>query len=118
MNIPSTLNFGTALDKLWTKWRQIYEQVAKAVNGNIEFGNPTSGPGNINGVWASVTTPGVANTDFTITHNLGRVCVGYPIQTADRAASIYTSPTPNAAPLTTVILRCNVASAVLTIFLI
>lgn len=119
MNIQPTLDIaGHQGDKLWQRVRQLYEKLAQAINGNVEFGNPTSGPANIRGVWSSVVTPGAANTDFTITHNLGRPCVGYIIMTKNAACDVYTSPTANGAPNTTVILRATVATVALTIFLI
>lgn len=105
------------LKEVWRVIRRIYELLATQLNGNVEFGNPTSGPVNIRGVWATVTTPAGANTDFTVTHNLGRVAVAYLVTTKDRAVDVYTSPTANAAPATTIILRASVASAAITMFL-
>ncbi len=119
MNAPPTLEFPQSVkDKLWLMMRRIYENIARVVNGNIEFGNPTTGPANLRLSWVSVTTPAVANSDFTITHNLGRVAVGYWIATKDRAVDIYTSPTANPNPTTQLILRATVASAVVTIIVI
>lgn len=108
----------TPIDILVQKVQRVWQLMAIAVNGNIEFGNPTSGPVNIRGAWISVTTPGVANTDFTVTHNLGRPAAGYLIMTKDRAVDIYTSPTVNGSPNTQIILRATVASAVVTLFII
>jgi len=107
----------------WQSLQQIYQQVAKVVNNNIEFGNPTSGPGNIKGQWGSVggstaiVTPGVANTDFTVLHNLGSPAVGVDVKTKDRAVDVYTSPSANASPNTQIILRASVASAAITLFI-
>lgn len=53
--------------------RRLWELLAKALNGNISFGDGTS-PDNINGVWISVNTT-IAN--FVVTHNLGRIPVGW-----------------------------------------
>jgi hypothetical protein len=121
MNIPTTLDIlgveGNK-DKIWSRFRNVYNRVQRAVNGNIEFGNPTSGSANIRGTWVSVTSPGVANTDFTITHNLGRAAVGYMVMTKNAAGNIYTSPTANPNPTTQLILRASVASLGLTIFVI
>lgn len=69
--------------------RRIYERLARVVNGQISFGDGINAD-NIDGVWVSVTTPGVANTDFTITHNLSRVPVGYLPVTKSAATDIYT----------------------------
>lgn len=69
--------------------RRIYERLARVVNGQISFGDGVNAD-NIDGVWASATTPGVANTDFVITHNLGRVPVGYIPVTKSATTDIYT----------------------------
>jgi flavoprotein len=103
--------------KWWQSLQRIYQLVAKAINGNIEFGSPTAGPLNINGVWASLTTPGVANTDFTVTHNLGRTAVAYLVTTANAAVDVYTSPTANGSPTTQIILRASAATVAITMFL-
>jgi hypothetical protein len=120
VNIPSSINLaglGQPVDKLAKRVRQTYEQLAKAFNGNVEFGNPTSGPVNILGVWASPVTPGVANTDFVVVHNLGKPCVGYDVKTKSAACDVYTSPTANASPNTQIILRASAAGIALTLFL-
>jgi hypothetical protein len=50
----------------------------RAVNLGIEFGDAKNKkPVNINGAWVTGITPGVINTDFTLTHNLGRVPTGW-----------------------------------------
>lgn len=102
----------------WQSLQKIYQQTAKAINGNVEFGNPTSGPANIRGVWVAATTPAGANTDFTITHNLGRPAVGYILMTSDAACDIYTSPTANPNPNTQLILRDTGGTAHITIFVL
>jgi hypothetical protein len=115
--IEPSLDITPEKTQVWKRLRRAYELLAVAINGNVEFGNPTSGPVNIRGAWISTTTPAGANSDFTVTHNLGRPCVGYIVATADRAVDIYTSPSANAAPTTQIILRASVASAVVTLFL-
>jgi hypothetical protein len=81
---------------------QIWSELARVVNGRIDFGSPQGqaikATGNIDGVWPGtlvngymITTPGVANTEFTVTHNLGRVPVGYDVKSKDKAANIYDS---------------------------
>jgi hypothetical protein len=121
MNIPTTLQNLPAPNrpeyKSWLSLRQVYERISRVVNGNVELGNPTSGPANIRGNWTSVTTPGTANTDFTVTHNLGRPAVGYLVATKNAACDVYTSPTANPNPNTQIILRATVINVNLTIFL-
>ena len=96
--------------------RRIYEQLAKVVNGNVSYGNPTTGADNINGKWVSVTAPAGANTNFTVTHNLGRIPTGVHVMTKDRACDVYTGSI--AATTTQITLRATVGSAVLTLFII
>jgi hypothetical protein len=119
MNIQPQLfvDIADKKSKTWTKMRRLYELLAQAFNGNVEFGNPTSGSANIRGVWTTVTTPAAPNTDFIITHNLGRPCVGYLICTKNAACDIYTSATANLLPNTQIILDATVALVNLTIFL-
>lgn len=119
MNVPAQLTQTPKPRPSWWQAIQLWvKAVSTVINGNIEFGNPTSGPANIRGVWASVTAPGAANTDFTVVHNLGRPAVGYLVMTTDRAVAIYTSPSANGSPNTQTILRAGVASAVMTLFIL
>jgi hypothetical protein len=128
MNIPATLNLIPGLkDKMWYKMRQLYEQVALAFNGNVSFGqevnlsgvdiipNQAVSPmtasriagGNIDVVFVVLTTPGVANTDFIVVHNLGRFASGYFVVAQTAAGIVY-----NGAGLTNttqIALRCNTA---------
>ena len=108
----------TGAPKWWQSLQRIYQLVAKAINGNIEFGNPTSGSVNINGVWVAATTPAGVNTDFTVTHNLGRPVAGYWVMQSDAACDIYTSPTPNPNPNTQFILRDTFGVAHIIIFFV
>ena len=101
----------------WQSLQRIYQLVAKAINGNIEFGSPTAGPINVNGVWAIPVTPGAPNTDFTVIHNLGRVAVAYIVCAKNAACDVYTSPSANASPTTQLILRGTVAGVTLTLWI-
>jgi len=121
MNIPTTLDvLGQEGNNnpIWRKFRNVYNRIQTAVNGNIEFGNSTSGAGNIRGTWVTVATPGAANTDFTITHNLGKPATGYIVMTKNAACDVYTSPTANPNPTTQLILRATGSTVNLTIFVI
>lgn len=103
--------------KWWQSLQRIFQLVTKAINGNIEFGNPTAGPVNINGVFANPTTPGAPNTDFTVTHNLGRNIGGYLIIGKNAACDIYTSPTANPNPTTQFIFRATVGTVNVFMFI-
>lgn len=98
--------------------------VAKAVNGGLDFGDSTqtnqgSGTaytGNMNGQWANVTAPGVANTEFAIPHNLNRVPSFY-FYNSDVAAKLYQLPnTGTAWTSTNIYVKCDTASAKLRVF--
>jgi hypothetical protein len=114
VNVPATFTLIPKLkDALWEKFLQVYQQLANVINGGISMGQllQTSGvfiipnslnasrvPGtNIDCVYALVTTPGVANTDFTVVHNLGRPLTGYIVVSKGAACDLYSSPT-NVAP--------------------
>jgi len=56
---------------------EFLDEVIKALNGGIEFGTFKTGTVNINGAWVTGVTPGVINTDFALTHNLGRIPTGW-----------------------------------------
>jgi hypothetical protein len=103
-------------DNLGARLRQLWEQLAKIINGNIEFGSPLGGSINIDGVWNSATTPGVANTDFTVIHNLGRTVVNFAPATKSAACDVYLSPTANGSPSTQIILRATTTGVALTFF--
>ena len=84
------------------------EDIGRAINGQIEFGNPTSGPINISGTWAKLLTPG-ANVEFTVNHNLGRIPNGMLIASLDQAALIYASRLTSWT-VTQAFFKCSVAS--------
>ena len=100
----------------WRMLRRLWEQLARIVNGLISFGDGLKSD-NIAGVWVAVTTP-AANTDFTVTHNLKHVCVGYLVMTKSAACDVYTSPTANVDSTHTIILRATVNAVNLKMFLI
>lgn len=98
--------------------------VAKAVNGGIDFGDSSQtalGPGtaysgNMNGQWANVTAPVAANTEFAVPHNLNRIPSMY-FWISDRAAKLYQLPnTGTAWTASNIYLKCDTASSVLRIF--
>jgi hypothetical protein len=67
--------------------RKIYQNLIFIVNGHIGFGDGTTAD-NIDGVWVNTTTPGII-ANFTVTHNLGRVPVGYIVVKEDAPATLY-----------------------------
>ena len=86
--------------------------ISRVLNGSVEFGNPTLGLKNIQGYWLSVVTPGVADTEFIVTHNLGYIPTGIIVFRVDKAAIIYASQV-NLWNATQIRLKCNVATVAL-----
>jgi len=58
---------------------RLYGSLASTVNGSVSFGDGIS-TDNISGIWATALT--VAG-NFTVTHNLGRIPVGYLVMKSD-----------------------------------
>lgn len=101
----------------WAKMiRKLYEQLARVLNGNVSFGNPTSGRDNVNGEWATVLDTGPANTDFTITHNMLRVPVGFIVMTSSKGGVVYKGTV--AWTTTTITLKDTVANDSILIFIV
>jgi len=77
----------TKLDDSHYQRRRI-EDVSRAINGQIEFGDPKSGPINVSGFWVDITTPSTPNTSFTVNHNLGRIPTGMIVFAVDKAGAV------------------------------
>lgn len=95
--------------------RKAHELLARAINGRLSFGDGVERD-NLDGEWISVTTPATPNTDFVVTHNLGRLPVGYWLMRKSAACDIYTGGT--AATVTQLTLRATVASVDVVLFII
>lgn len=116
------IQFGKGESSFQTR-RRLFD-LAQATNGGIDFGSSTQTSlanytGNMNGQWVNpVTAPGVANTEFPIAHNLGRIPNGYLIFWKDRSADLYQGPATGTAWTTTqIFVKCTVANAVFAVFL-
>ena len=106
-----------ALDAFASMLQKVYRNLVGVINGRISFGDGSNAD-NIDGVWGTVTTPGTANTDFSISHNLGRVPVGYLVVTRDIAVTIYNgSGGIGSWTTSTITLRASLASANITVFI-
>jgi hypothetical protein len=120
MKATPNLNFTTisptqsALDNFVQMIKNVYQNLVTVINGNIGFGDGTNSD-NISGNWATVITPNVANTDFVITHNLGRVPVGYLVMIKSAAVDVYTGSA--AATKTQITLRATVTSVTIKLFI-
>jgi len=109
MRVQST-NLGDSSMKGMIRW---VTYLARAINKNISFGSTMSnedGDTNLDVFKATGTTPGTANTDFTIKHTLGRVPITIVGQDTTTGAVLYRSPA-TAWTKTTVTLRSTGASA-------
>ncbi len=71
----------------------VVSTVVRALNGRIEFGDGTTGTGtgNLFGEWRDVVTPSVADTEFTVPHELDRLATAYEVARRDKACSVYDS---------------------------
>lgn len=90
------------------RYKYMSEQNAKVLAGNVSFGtaiNDTDGDRNIRCSKVSGTTPGVANTEFSVAHTLGTIPMGFLVLSTGAAAHIYKSTT--AWTTTTIYLKCD-----------
>lgn len=101
-------------DDLTLALNNIWEQIVRAVNGKIWFGSVANGPDNIDGTTLEQADTGAANTAFSLTHNLGRIPVGFIVVYADLATSIYDGGV--AWTSTTISLKSSTANVHLRVF--
>lgn len=84
--------------------RKLYEQLARVLNGLVSFGNGVTRD-NIDGEWATVLDTGPNNTDFTITHNMLRIPIGFILMNQSKGGIIYQGSVPWTT--TTITLKCD-----------
>lgn len=113
MKIESFIETGAPPDKV----KKRFLDISRVVNGSIEFGSPANGPVNIAGYWLNVVTPGVADTEFTVNHNLQYIPTGIIVVSVDKAAIVYSSR-KNQWTTTQLFLKCNQATVSLIGFVI
>lgn len=97
-------DFGRVLDE---------DRIRKSVN-NISFG-VVGAPSNVQGFMAQGTTPAGAGTEFSISHNLGYIPLGYLMFSIDQDARIYKGTT--AWTKTTASFKCSGISANYVLFI-
>lgn len=88
------------------------ERLALVLNGNVNFGSTMSNVDqdqNMNAWKATGTSPGTANTDFTIQHSLGRVPLTIVGQDTNNGGLLYRGSV--AWTKTAITLRCTTATA-------
>ena len=120
MKPPRTLG----LQKTWDALQRHLELVSKTLS-NISFGATTANSTqdmNIACFKASGTSPGVANTEFAVAHNLHHVPIGFLIASTAPAGHIYKSTTAWTAAtnsaLGNIYLKSDVASVAYTIIIL
>ena len=88
--------------------RRRYNELADAVSSNFFY----------NGVTESGTSPGTANTQFAITHNLGRIPTGYVLLAANPAGTLYQTATSGTPWTTTqIFVKATIASMSYTVYI-
>lgn len=82
---------------------EVLKDVYKVLRGNVSYGRKGWKPGdpnntatglvtdNIDGAWASVNLTLAADTQFTVTHNLLRVPIGFHVVRQGSAGTFYDS---------------------------
>ena len=86
-----------------------YRLSFKARDGTIGGGKR---PYNFDAVWVAYVSNGTANTEDTVTHNLGRIPVGIWVGIPDVSAAIYAD---NQAAWTTTTVRLKASAATVTV---
>jgi hypothetical protein len=84
LDTPPEDDNGKWLVKFYKVFNRLWQSMSFVLNGNVSFGDGTS-TDNIQGVWATALTV-IGN--FTVTHNLGKIPVGYFIAGSDAFENI------------------------------
>jgi hypothetical protein len=98
--------------------RTTLEHNAKVLS-NISFGTTTSNTDEEMNMqcWKSTgTSPAGPNTEFAVSHNLGRIPIGFMVASTNKAGHLYKSTTAWTA--TNIYLKADVASLAYTIVII
>lgn len=98
-----------------------FNTVMSCLQGRVRFGPGTSGNRgeNMAGLFLTILTNAVANTETTFTHTLASIPVGYIVLGQDKAGSLYQlASTGTAWTNSTISLKCSVASVTFSLFLL
>ena len=90
------------------------------VNGNLSFGNISSAQpsGNLKTIILQGTTPATINTNFTLTHNLGKIPNGYVVLRRNVKSEFFGDPTTGSWNSTTIQIQCDTVSVNYTILVL
>jgi len=95
--------------------------LTRLAQGRVRFGSGTDGAKgeNIQGEYQEFTSHASANTEFSVTHTLGAIPLGYIIMWQDKAGNLYQGPTTGTNwTSTTISLKSSGTSVKYNIFLI
>lgn len=84
-------------------------------DGNLGFGDGTD-PDNLIGKWLTYTTNAIADTEDTLTHDLGMVPVGFIVMEPPNGGFIYKGTT--AWTTSQIFLKCSAANKTAKIFVV
>ena len=99
--------------------RALQETISNLIanfNGSISFGDGSQGSkvGNLNAVYAKIVTPAVANQEFSLKHELGRIPVGFDISMKDKSGTVFASRLQSWTA-SVVYLKCSTATTSITV---
>ncbi len=94
-------------DDLLRALNHLDEGLNTILNKGLNFGE------NFDAVYASFTSNVTPDTEDSVSHDLGRVPVGFVVVSRDKGGVVYNSGTTNTK--TTIYLKCTVASTAVTI---
>ena len=89
-------------------YERVLDRMHDILNGSVNQGQFVNGvaiQGNTDNAHAAATSPGVANTDFPVTHNLGRIPTGFLVVYKAASCDVYAGAT--AWTTTQIFLRCT-----------
>lgn len=97
--------------------RKALDDIYTLSRGNISYGTGINNDveQNISGAWVAATTPVTPDTDFTVTHNLNRVPVGFHLVFKNASCDVYNGSI--AATEVQMTFKANVASVNIKLFI-
>jgi len=102
------------LDEFTGVLSDVLNNLVTVLNGRISLGDAKAGSANIEGHPLDVADTGTADTEFILTHNLGRVPVFYLWNTS-KSGTVYDSQR-SLWTTSTLRLKCSAANAALKVF--
>lgn len=112
-----TYNTGSDIESNMRRLEQDLSQLFLFSQGRVRLGTGTDSDRgeNISGEFHVVTTSG-ADTEFTVSHSIGAVPVGYLVLKSDKGGVVYDSGTTWTD--SAIYLKCTTATTTLTLFLL